>query len=65
MCPSITGFEEQYFEDPGFAPGLKGGDEVRGYGYYPDYFAIVEAQLSALIELSGASVLLDAGCGKG
>jgi len=65
MCPSITGFEEQYFEDPGFAPGLKGGDEVRGYGYYPDYFAVVEAQLSALIELSGASVLLDAGCGKG
>ncbi len=58
-------FEERYFEDPGFAPGLKGGDEVRGYGYFPDYFPIVEAQLSALAELSGAESLLDAGCGKG
>lgn len=65
MCPSVTGFEEQYFEDPDFAPGLKGGDEVRGYGYYPDYFPIVEAQLSALIELSGARSLADVGCGKG
>ncbi|HET9784685.1 MAG TPA: methyltransferase domain-containing protein [Terriglobales bacterium] len=58
-------FEEQYFEDPNFPPGLKGGDEVRGYGYYPDYFPIVEAQLATLIELTGARTLLDAGCGKG
>ncbi len=58
-------FEEQYFEDPNFPPGLKGGDEVTGYGYFPDYFPIVEAQLSALAELSQAASLLDAGCGKG
>jgi SAM-dependent methyltransferase len=58
-------FEEQYFEDPDFPPGLKGGDEVGGYGYFPDYFPIVEAQLSALVELSQAESLLDAGCGKG
>ncbi|MGN6593833.1 MAG: class I SAM-dependent methyltransferase [Terriglobales bacterium] len=58
-------FEEQYFEDPNFPPGLKGGDEVRGYGYYPDYFPIVEAQLATLAELTGARSLLDLGCGKG
>lgn len=58
-------FEERYFEDPDFPPGLKGGDEVRGYGYYPDYFHIVECQLSSLVELSQAASLLDAGCGKG
>lgn len=58
-------FEEQYFEDPNYAPGLKGGDEVSGYGYYPDYFPVIEAQLAALVELTGASTLLDAGCGKG
>lgn len=58
-------FEEQYFEDINFPPGLKGGDEVRGYGYYPEYFPIVEAQLSSLIELTGAGTLLDVGCGKG
>ncbi|MGH9392920.1 MAG: class I SAM-dependent methyltransferase [Terriglobales bacterium] len=58
-------FEEQYFEDPSFPPGLKGGDEVRGYGYYPDYFPIVEAQLSSLTELTAAGSLLDVGCGKG
>jgi len=58
-------FEERYFEDPDFPPGLKGGDEVRGYGYYPDYFAIVEAQLSSLIELAEAESVLDLGCGKG
>lgn len=58
-------FEEKYFEDPHFPPGLKGGDEVRGYGYYPDYFPIVECQLSAMVELSGGTSLLDAGCGKG
>lgn len=58
-------FEEQYFEDPTFPPGLKGGDEVRGYGYYPDYFPIVEAQLSSLAELAGGATLLDVGCGKG
>ena len=60
-----SAFDEQYFEDPSFPPGLKGGDEVRGYGYYPDYFPIVEAQLSSLIELSGAESVLDLGCGKG
>lgn len=38
---------------------------MRGYGYYPDYFPIVEAQLSSLIELSGGETLLDLGCGKG
>ncbi|HXE31062.1 MAG TPA: class I SAM-dependent methyltransferase [Terriglobales bacterium] len=58
-------FEEQYFEDPRYPPGLKGGDEVRGYGYYPDYFAIVEAQLSSLVELTAGETLLDVGCGKG
>lgn len=58
-------FEEQYFEDPTFPPGLKGGDEVSGYGYYPDYFPIVEAQLSSLVEAAGARTLLDVGCGKG
>ncbi len=58
-------FEEQYFEDPTFPPGLKGGDEVRGYGYFPDYFPIVEAQLSSLAELSEGAGLLDLGCGKG
>ncbi|MGH9487883.1 MAG: class I SAM-dependent methyltransferase [Terriglobales bacterium] len=58
-------FERRYFEDPDYAPGLKGGDEVRGYGYYPDYFPVVEAQLSTLVELTGARTLLDAGCGKG
>lgn len=58
-------FEERYFEDPLYPPGLKGGDEVRGYGYYPDYFAIVEAQLSSLVELTRGESLLDAGCGKG
>lgn len=65
MYPPPDGFEEQYFEDPAYPPGLKGGDEVSGYGYYPDYFPIVEAQLSALTELSGARLVLDAGCGKG
>lgn len=65
MFPSPAAFEEQYFEDPNFPPGLKGGDEVTGYGYYPEYFPIVEAQLSALLELSGARTVLDAGCGKG
>lgn len=58
-------FEQQYFEDPEFAPGLKGGDEVRGYGYYPDYFPIIEAQIATLIELTQARTLVDAGCGKG
>jgi SAM-dependent methyltransferase len=58
-------FEQQYFEDPDFPPGLKGGDEVRGYGYYPGYFPIVEAQLSSLAELTSAETLLDLGCGKG
>ncbi|MGH9413440.1 MAG: class I SAM-dependent methyltransferase [Terriglobales bacterium] len=58
-------FERRYFEDPNFPPGLKGGDEVRGYGYYPDYFPVVEAQLATLIELTGARSLLDVGCGKG
>lgn len=58
-------FEEQYFEDPNFAPGLKGGDEVNGYGYYPDYFPVIQAQLAALVELTGGESLLDAGCGKG
>lgn len=58
-------FDRRYFEDPLFPPGLKGGDEVAGYGYYPDYFPIVQAQLSALVELSGAATLADLGCGKG
>ncbi|MGH9479879.1 MAG: class I SAM-dependent methyltransferase [Terriglobales bacterium] len=58
-------FEEQYFEDPNFPPGLKGGDEVSGYGYYPEYFPVVEAQLSSLVEAIGARSLLDVGCGKG
>lgn len=58
-------FEEQYFEDPKFGPGLKGGDEVSGYGYYPDYFPVIQAQLAALVELTDAASLLDAGCGKG
>ncbi len=58
-------FERRYFEDPHFPPGLKGGDEVAGYGYYPGYFPIVEAQLASLAEVSGARTLLDAGCGKG
>jgi len=61
----VSTFDRQYFEDPNFPPGLKGGDEVRGYGYYPDYFPVVEAQLSSLIELTGATTLLDVGCGKG
>ncbi|MGH9468208.1 MAG: class I SAM-dependent methyltransferase [Terriglobales bacterium] len=61
----ISAFEQQYFEDPDFLPGLKGGDEVRGYGYYPDYFPVVEAQLATLAELTAAATLLDAGCGKG
>gem|GEM_PF-1742279 len=61
----MNSFDRQYFEDPEFPPGLKGGDEVRGYGYYPDYFPVVEAQLSSLIELTGATSLLDVGCGKG
>jgi SAM-dependent methyltransferase len=61
----MSEFEERYFEDPDFEPGLKGGDEVAGYGYFPDYFPIVEAQLSALVELSQAETLLDAGCAKG
>lgn len=58
-------FEERYFEDPAYPPGLKGGDEVRGYGYYPDYFPTVQAQLAALVELADAGTMLDAGCGKG
>ena len=58
-------FEEQYFEDPNFNPGLKGGDEVSGYGYYPGYFPVIQAQLAALVELTEAATLLDAGCGKG
>ncbi len=58
-------FEEQYFEDPNFAPGLKGGDEVSGYGYYSDYFPVIQAQLAALVELSEGETMLDAGCGKG
>lgn len=62
---SASDFERRYFEDPEFAPGLKGGDEVRGYGYYPDYFPVVEAQLATLVELTRASSLLDVGCGKG
>jgi SAM-dependent methyltransferase len=61
----MNNFDRRYFEDPNYAPGLKGGDEVRGYGYYPDYFPIVEAQLSALLELTGARSLLDVGCAKG
>lgn len=61
----MTDFERRYFEDPDYAPGLKGGDEVRGYGYYPDYFPVVEAQLATLVELTSARTLLDAGCGKG
>jgi SAM-dependent methyltransferase len=58
-------FEERYFEDPSYPPGLKGGDEVRGYGYYPDYFPIIGAQLATLVELADAETLLDLGCGKG
>jgi SAM-dependent methyltransferase len=58
-------FDRRYFEDPSYAAGLKGGDEVSGYGYYPDYFPIVEAQLSALVELGEARSLLDVGCAKG
>ncbi len=58
-------FERRYFEDSDFPPGLKGGDEVRGYGYYPNYFPVVEAQLATLVELTGARSLLDVGCGKG
>lgn len=58
-------FEERYFEDPAYPPGLKGGDEVHGYGYFPDYFPVVQAQLAALAEISEAASLLDAGCGKG
>lgn len=61
----MADFEERYFEDPHFPPGLKGGDEVRGYGYFPDYFPIVECQLSSLVELTQAASMLDAGCGKG
>ncbi len=61
----MSEFERRYFEDPDFPPGLKGGDEVAGYGYYPDYFPIVEAQLASLAEVAGARSLLDAGCGKG
>lgn len=60
-----SAFDERYFEDPNYPPGLKGGDEVRGYGYYPDYFPIVEAQLSSLVELTEAASLVDVGCGKG
>lgn len=63
--PARRDFEERYFEDPHFAPGLKGGDEVRGYGYFPAYFPIVQAQLAALAELAEAETMLDAGCGKG
>lgn len=68
--PAETGnrretFDERYFDDPAYAPGLKGGDEVRGYGYYPDYFPVVQAQLAALVEITGGGRLLDAGCGKG
>lgn len=62
---SASDFERRYFEDPEFAPGLKGGDEVQGYGYYPDYFPVVEAQLATLVELTEARDLLDVGCGKG
>jgi SAM-dependent methyltransferase len=58
-------FDKRYFEDRSYPPGLKGGDEVKGYGYYPDYFPVVEAQLSALIELAAARTLLDVGCAKG
>ncbi len=58
-------FDRRYFEDPDFPPGLKGGDEVSGYGYFPDYFPTVQAQLSALVELAGAGTLADLGCGKG
>lgn len=61
----MSDFDQRYFEDPDYPPGLKGGDEVRGYGYYPDYFPVVEAQLSSLVELAGACSLLDLGCGKG
>ncbi|HEY7854937.1 MAG TPA: class I SAM-dependent methyltransferase [Terriglobales bacterium] len=61
----MSEFEQRYFEDPNYPPGLKGGDEVRGYGYYPDYFPIVEAQLSALVELTSGASLVDIGCGKG
>ena len=61
----MSDFERRYFEDPDFPPGLKGGDEVSGYGYYPDYFPIVEAQLASLAEVTGAATLLDVGCGKG
>jgi len=61
----MSKFEAQYFEDPGYAPGLKGGDEVAGYGYYPEYFPIVQAQLATLVELTGARTMLDVGCGKG
>ncbi len=58
-------FDRRYFDDPAYPPGLKGGDEVRGYGYYPDYFPVVQAQLAALAEVTGGGTLLDAGCGKG
>lgn len=58
-------FDRRYFEDPDFPPGLKGGDEVSGYGYFPDYFPTVQAQLSTLVELSAAATLADLGCGKG
>ena len=58
-------FDRRYFEDPNFPPGLKGGDEVRGYGYYPEYFPTVQGQLSALVELTSARSLADLGCGKG
>ncbi len=58
-------FDRRYFEDQDFPPGLKGGDEVRGYGYYPDYFPTVQAQLSALVELTAAETMADLGCGKG
>jgi len=61
----MSKFELRYFEDPHYPPGLKGGDEVKGYGYYPEYFPIVQAQLATLAELTGAHSLLDAGCGKG
>ncbi len=58
-------FDRRYFDDPDYPPGLKGGDEVRGYGYYPDYFPVVQAQLAALAEITSGGTLLDAGCGKG
>ncbi len=65
MQHDLARFDRRYFEDPDYPAGLKGGDEVQGYGYYPEYFPIVQAQLSSLVELLESGRLLDAGCGKG